>query len=551
MGQVAYRANLSAANFPMTIAEGGRTVIVPGPDNNFDRRVDPTGAQKDAGIPQALYLENVFPTISGYQSVGYINPGSLMSVPVGQKIAQHITVPVSATAGVVVYEQLYITDSSVTLAGYAGNYPVTFPAGGSLTYGVTFSTAVVGSTCYLFDGIELYTVHNTGVAIEITKISASVLPVNFFSLNGIICICGSRNYLIALSSTTAFYSSTTTPTDFTASLVSGAGEISVGNVISRLIYAHGTQDGFYLFSPEGAYYAQYTGNARYPWKFNIVRGAVGLDESVYDLRKRIAFNGASDEIYVVEKDLSFKVYAKTQATSVLHEITELLQKKKVQSLYDFDTDTFTTEVKTTEKPSVYLWDSRYLFISIDETEGAVTPDYNKGYSAALVFDVTTNRLGKLKLPFKYFFATVRTLFANLKTQMIFIDPLTNVMKILSLDIYNTEGTITSSEVFEPHRGVLVLGKFQYVRSRKIKLEQVEFEGAQNTAVISNPNFSCVIFPSQDGRNFDTTIVLTASAINGGLVTFPVHATAQNHSVGLKGAFSADTLQLRFTPAGDR
>jgi len=72
MGQVAYRANLSSATFPMTIADGGRTVIVPGPDQNFDRRVDPEGSQRDAGIPQALYMENVMPTTNGYQSVGYL-----------------------------------------------------------------------------------------------------------------------------------------------------------------------------------------------------------------------------------------------------------------------------------------------------------------------------------------------------------------------------------------------------------------------------------------------------------------------------------------------
>jgi hypothetical protein len=77
MGTIAYRANLSAATYPMTISDGGRTVIMPGPDNNYDRRVDPTGEQKDAGIPQALYMENVLPTANGYQSVGSLNTGTL------------------------------------------------------------------------------------------------------------------------------------------------------------------------------------------------------------------------------------------------------------------------------------------------------------------------------------------------------------------------------------------------------------------------------------------------------------------------------------------
>jgi hypothetical protein len=71
MAQISYRANLSAAIFPMTLARAGRSVIIPGPDQNFDRRVDPQGEQKSAGIPQIIYAENVIPTADGYQSVGF------------------------------------------------------------------------------------------------------------------------------------------------------------------------------------------------------------------------------------------------------------------------------------------------------------------------------------------------------------------------------------------------------------------------------------------------------------------------------------------------
>ena len=71
MAQISYRANLSSAIFPMTLARAGRSVIIPGPDQNFDRRVDPAGEQKDAGIPQVIYMENVLPTANGYQSVAF------------------------------------------------------------------------------------------------------------------------------------------------------------------------------------------------------------------------------------------------------------------------------------------------------------------------------------------------------------------------------------------------------------------------------------------------------------------------------------------------
>lgn len=72
MAQISYRANLSTAVFPMTLSRAGRSVIIPGPDQNFDRRVDPQGQQqRDASIPQVIYMENVLPTSNGYQSVAF------------------------------------------------------------------------------------------------------------------------------------------------------------------------------------------------------------------------------------------------------------------------------------------------------------------------------------------------------------------------------------------------------------------------------------------------------------------------------------------------
>lgn len=71
MAQISYRANLSSTIFPMTIAKGGRTVINPQYDQNFDKRVDSPGdnSKGSAGIPQALYMQNVLPTPDGFQSI--------------------------------------------------------------------------------------------------------------------------------------------------------------------------------------------------------------------------------------------------------------------------------------------------------------------------------------------------------------------------------------------------------------------------------------------------------------------------------------------------
>jgi hypothetical protein len=82
MSQQTHRANLSSAIFPMTLAKAGRSVIVSGADQNFDRRIDPSGISnaKAVGIPQAIYMENVFPTPDGFQSVGF-KPQTSITTP--------------------------------------------------------------------------------------------------------------------------------------------------------------------------------------------------------------------------------------------------------------------------------------------------------------------------------------------------------------------------------------------------------------------------------------------------------------------------------------
>lgn len=77
MAQIPYRANLSTAVFPMTIAKAGRTVINPGLDQNFDKRVDPGASYGSVGIPQVMYCENVLPTSEGYQSIGSTVTGTI------------------------------------------------------------------------------------------------------------------------------------------------------------------------------------------------------------------------------------------------------------------------------------------------------------------------------------------------------------------------------------------------------------------------------------------------------------------------------------------
>lgn len=553
MSQTAYRANLSSATYPMTIADGGRTVIIPGPDNNYDRRVDPTGQQLDAGIPQALYLENVMPTSNGYQSVGYMVPGTGMLVPAGASyITKMLEVPSRfdpVGPGFYNYSistsPLIVWNNGTFSHGRFGSGPVVFVGTAIAAPGAgTYSTAVVKGVCYLYYASTsqrlLYTVTNGfGGLLNLTEVTPTVTPLNFFSDKDIFTICASSNYLVGQSTTTVYWSSTTTPTDFVSSLVSGAGQIDPNNSEDALQYLKETTAGFYVYAQNNIIFGQYTGNARYPFKFGVVLNSTGPLTSL----PCTAYGGVdTGGHYVIEKNKIIKFMQERKTEPIATEVSDFLDKTPVQELFNEDTNTFIAQIAATEIPSIYVHANRYILVSVNGTSAVGTAD--EKYTHVIVFDSHLRRYGRLKINHSFIFEVQESSLLG------FINKQNNTIRFLTFDLYQTDtygGTLT----YEPMQGVLLLGKFQHVRSRFIKMEDLEVEGPQNTAVITPPLFSCYLIPSMDGRNLNAAVPLTASYLSGGVAKYPCHTTAQNHCVLLKGAFNVNTLQLKFTSAGDR
>lgn len=546
MGQIAYRANLSAATFPMTLADGGRTVIIPGPDQNFDRRVDPTGEQRDAGIPQALYLENVIPTVNGYQSVGYIASNkTLPPDPILYKIETVLSGSLSPAT-------IYFTSAGTLFTGPAASRAISV-VGGIITSSARITVAAVNGVSYLFDaaGNELYEFAEIAGVPTLTSVSASVLPAGF--LSSIETICASNNYLLAADSNRVYYSSLTTPTDFTASLVSGAGSIVPNDLSGRIKLMKPAPGGFYVYADNNAVYSQYTGNARYPWKFTPVKNFVGLVDAPFTeiaLLQTLVY-GAADiaEQYVVEKTNQIKVIRGSEARNILADLDDFLGRTNVQATLDYSNNTFTEQKLRTLLPKLYFLDSRYLLVSVCDSVTDTGSPSNSRY--ILVIDVNLNRVGKLKITHK----TVSSEFvlvvgSSLLKPLLLVLTDAGTFKYVQFDIYNTL-SVSNIGTYEASQGALLLGKFQYVRSRMMQLEEIEIEGPQNTAIVPSPNFSVALLPSQDGRNFNSSVSLSDPTISGGLATYTCHHTAKNHSILIKGAFSINTLQLKFVPGGER
>mgnify|MGYP000310998251 CR=1 FL=1 len=562
MPQIAYRANLSASTFPMTVAEGGRTVIVPGPDNNFDRRVDPQGEQTDAGIPQALYLENVMPTANGYQSIGFIKPTAPMTVPagVGNCIGKVVELKVKLIAlpgpyiiGPVEYiidVPMYIWTSGAITGGINGAGVIGIVGVGFSSYLNTFSVAVVRGVCYLYcSNGQIYTVAATSSNnVTLTNVTASVTPLGFFTTEDIISICSSNNYLLCHNTLTTYWSSTTTPLDFVSSLVSGAGSIDPNSSDDAVTYMKEAYNGFYLYALNNIIYAQYTGNARYPWKFTPVKNSTGVLFYPWNIF------GAVDTIghYVIESNNNIRLVQQDNSLPISADISDFLNKTTVQSLFNSSTNTFTETEVLTEVSTIYVHLNRYLFISINGTNRDGTID--EKYTHLIVYDIQLKRVGKIKLDHSFIFTIAKAVnfFSAVVTEesIGFVNKQTNEIRVLNFDVYNSR-PLSVNATYEEMQGVLVLGKFQHVRSRFLSLEEIEFEGPQNKSIVTNPNFSCVVLPSLDGRNFSAPVSPYLAYNSGGLIKYNSHVVGQNVSVAAKGAFSLNTLQLKYTIAGNR
>lgn len=537
MAQISYRANLSAATFPLTVGEGGRTVIVPGPDNNFDRRVDPTGEQKNAGIPQVLYMENVIPTSNGYQSVGYSQFTTPM-VTLGNPIVKVSKVFASLLDNNYI-NFIYETSTGLKKAGTTGAEPVLTGAW-SNTDRVTSCT--VRGVAYIYAGYKLYTSAGSTGDLTVVDVTATVTPSGFLTTNNIRSILSFANYLIAVSGTgEIFWSSTTNPLDFVASLVSGAGNIIPLGLRGIYIETGSAADGWYIYTTETAIFVEYTGNARYPFRFSTVKGFSGISGSAYTAGvPRVAGGDNFSGNIVIDSYGKVRFIQKTAITDLFPEISDYLERVVYQEVFDSTTNTFTTTPVSTASPSITLWQDRFVILSINDSS-----DTTVQYTHALIYDSLLQRLGKLKIKHKF----VVTFNASKGAPGLgFIDAVAGTISYLNMDIY---GSPINFMTVVPHDAVLILGKFQYVRSRMMQLLEIEAEGAQNTDVISSPNFSCIVLPSLDGRNFDPAVIPSSEVLMGELATYRLRHTAKNHSIVFKGAFSLSSVQLTFVPSSGR
>lgn len=524
MSVVTYRGNVSSAFFPFVSRYQGRTIIVPGPDNNFNRQLQSAAdSDKDIGIPQVYYCHNVMPNGDGLQSIGYEQRISAID-GTNRLIFQQITLRDDAAGKkgsfAFALNGFYYTVNeavgwSVLINSYfdpASGLVVPFPAGIFTDRPLSF--AHVGGITYLYvSGFGCFVWDFTLNRFVITALTALVA-------SEIIGLTESNGYLIAFSSNAVAWSSLIDPTDFTPSLQTGAGGGNVEGVKGNITCGAPTSNGFVLYTEANAVAVLYTGNAQYPFQFSECVGAGGVSTI-----ERVTYDADSGFNYAYTS-YGFQILRAKTAETVLADVTDFLAG---QQLEDFDDTSLAFSYYTLTAPllkKLTYVANRYLIISYGITE----------LTHAIVYDTVQKRFGKLK------FTHVDCFQYELLSEAVSDIPRKSIAFIKNTGAVHV---VNFALPFTARNGTVLLGKYQYVRARNLQLQLAEIEGPTDGGVMSVYDFVSV-----DGKNYSYILPATPITIAPDLGIYGFGSPdAKNHSILIQGAYNLSTIILSFNISG--
>lgn len=498
MARLTSRINLSANQFPLLSELHGRTVIVGTHDQNATpgANLNPNATTGEIGIPQVYYAHNVMPTPQGYKSVGYFQFASPTGVSYDFVSAHTIRDPNgnAGTLGVTADGKLYMLrfGTSAWLAlvsppGLAGARVTT-----AFVQGVTYIYfAKVG--CYRYDFPTL-----TMISITLTSLVPSV----------IIGIIGNSGYLLAYSEIAIAWSSTVSATDFTPSLITGAGGGQVEGLQGKIKAAVSIYGGFIIQGDANAVACVYQANSRYPFAFVPVVGCGGLSDA-----GSASYQASDSEFAYVYTTSGLQAISLREAVFLLPEATEFFSGSRFED-FDEETNTLTvTSLETVLKKQIAFIADRYLVISYGITS----------FTHALVIDIVLKRVGKLKIDHVAIFEF------QLYDQTIYETPKKSIGVLLN------DGTVklVDTDIAAPaSNGVMILGKYQYVRARLLTMESVELE---NTIVAAETSLHLV--PTMDGKTMLPAVPGYNTGLEGLTQKWNFHIAGYNHSLLVKGRFN--------------
>ena len=521
MADIVYRANLKSSGFPFISTNQGRTVIVKGQDQNYVNGLAPKESMDASlGIPQVYYCHNVVPTDEGYRSVAY-DTAVVSTYP--SSVGFDSVVTLRDGAGNSALLSLTTTGELLILrSGAAAWTGVTGAPAASLLIGKRVTVAYISGITYIyFSGVGCYV-----YVFDAYQIVSSTLT--GLTAADILGITASKGYMIAYSVDAIAWSSITDPTDFTPSLVTGAGGGSIEGAKGSIVTIEPVYGGMIVFTSGNAVAAVASDNVRYPYNFTEITNSGGVV-----MASHVSVNSSTKSVYAYTTS-GFQSVSLSGAATTFSDVTDFLSGGWRES-FDEATNTFTNTYFDIGAiaTSIAIVADRYIVISYNTQMGwgVVLPKFNY----ALYYDISNKQWGKFKIDHVYCFEHEVVGADSPKKSIAFLDVSGNVYHA------NTAGYHTP----EPN-GVMILGKYQYVRSRLLTLQSVSFENA-----IEEASMTVHTIPSLDGKNLGTPVAGYLTNSTGKIREYNFRTTALNHSILIKGAFNAVSMVLTFTNNGAR
>jgi hypothetical protein len=543
MGQIRYRANLTSSLFPFDSGNFGRTVIASGQDQY--------ASEGNPGIPQVYYVQNAIPTEFGYKSVGLFE--IIPSIPGGTNRYifdwQRISFPTYFRSSQYVYAVANLTTNVNEFAIYNfGSNTWIFTATGTLSAKDTFSATMTSATVNGRVFVTFPTSFPASTHFFELAYGGSIPSFIARQLTGLPTIAGtsqidgifaSRGRLLVWSNqqNLVAWSSLTNPLDFAPSLITGAGNTQIQDARGRITHCVPTLYGFIVYCEDNVIAAEYTGNLAAPWSFREIYNSSGIISYEHVTRDN------SVDTQFSWTDAGITKISDNVAQGALAELGEVIRRKKFYvynsttkkfSLYDFSANTLLSV-------AVSAVGKRYVAISIPNALWTYTEGVESGpptisarnkYSYCFLFDSILKRWTLIKVG--------HNAIATLAASNFYDLPYDNNLAFLTYD--GSVDVMRTCDQGDTPEAYLVLGKYQFSRTRKSSLQEVQLENlAPHTTL-------CTILTSLDGKTITSSLGPTEdleSNINydGQLKKFPCDIVGENHSIVLSGEFDVNTVLL--------
>lgn len=536
MAQIPFRANLANDDFPLLSALQGRTVIVGKNDQDYELEINSQNKlQREKQIPQAYYVHNVMPSGQGYQSIGYIDKIAAHASATDFQGAFIIRDPdenkslFSPSAG-----KNYIFDRN--LNAWASVSPIIGAENALCTVAY-----VAGETYIFYKKIGCFKYNKITRVLDSVTLTGLVVT----SING---ICSANGFLLAWDDMNFVYrSQIADPLNFTPDISLGSGAAIPEDIKGKIVVILPIANGYIVYTTANAVAAIFQQNTRYPFIYREIEGSSGVVSP-----EHVSWQDNLGEHYAWTIAGMQKIN-KSKAIPIFPEISDFLVAKVFED-YNTITDSFSiTKLGSQLKVHLTVVGARFVVISYGIESGLFTH--------AIIHDLAFKRFGKLKIDhvdcFTYFVPNLSgeitwemldavswddlgdTSWEELGFQISTQETPKEILAFMARD-----GSVKVANFDLNHTGdtgVIVLGKYQFVRERLMAIDEIHIENVDD-----NVNFDLTILSSQDGKNISKKTAPFLSINTGQYRKYLCNnIIGKNHSLAFKGTFHMHSLEMFF------